>query len=181
MLSSYRNSIRHFGQMRYDGGMKGIDRYGALARPPVTASRSYLDLSGLDHPLIPTAAITGYHEYRGASGHLVRGAFSCSTMTFKYVADVLDCLSAPGVHIVALCSIMDDGIDRFYTLLQHWYPTHLPEAMHPFTFPRPFREWLPKAIDQMYYPHVCPTCGAPAYIGLNVIDCSAECPRVGGL
>ena len=32
----------------------------------------------------------------------------------------------------------------------------------------------PIAFDSMY-PHTCPTCGAPAYVGALKIECSQEC------
>lgn len=34
----------------------------------------------------------------------------------------------------------------------------------------------PQSASPPHYPHVCPTCKAPAYIGFSKVDCSAGCP-----
>lgn len=35
------------------------------------------------------------------------------------------------------------------------------------------------AVDPAAFPHRCPGCGAPAYLGLVKVDCSAKCSRGG--
>lgn len=167
--------------------MKGIDRFGMLSRPPVRPGWSYVDLSEISHPVVPTNVTGGIHEYRGSTGHLKRGTFSCETTVFDKIMAMVDFLSMEGLHIVALCGIMDSTplhANRTYALVHHWYRRGSLEADHPIQRPRPFAEWLPRAaglIDAGHYPHRCPKCGSAAYIGLNVIDCSGDCPRVGGI
>lgn len=31
------------------------------------------------------------------------------------------------------------------------------------------------AVDLSRYPHACPTCGGPAYVGLFLVDCAGSC------
>jgi hypothetical protein len=34
---------------------------------------------------------------------------------------------------------------------------------------------LPKRSDRGRFPHSCPRCGGPAYVGLNDVDCAEGC------
>lgn len=37
-------------------------------------------------------------------------------------------------------------------------------------------EDFPPKIDREMFPHICPRCGSPAYIGgMNTVDCSGKC------
>lgn len=37
------------------------------------------------------------------------------------------------------------------------------------------RQGTMKLLDDALYPHKCPSCGAPAYVGFVLIDCAREC------
>lgn len=42
---------------------------------------------------------------------------------------------------------------------------------------RVFESFIVKTVSPNY-PHDCPRCGHPAYVGFNEVDCSAGCDRI---
>lgn len=85
--------------------------------------------------------------------------FLKSPMWYKFIVSEID-----GVYL---------GIEYFIDGKKHqrngWPTPILEDVLH---IPRAEKK---QEIDLLTYPNKCPTCGEPAYVGLNVVDCSAGC------
>lgn len=158
--------------------MKGIDRFGSLARfhdkriakcCTEFQSEDFVDLTGISAPMIPSLSPDGRHEFIGRDGSLQSTDHPHRVAFFASVAEVESELNSEGAHRVLFCLRTSAGYRMAY-----WSFRTGPAYRRSVLRPRPWVHWLEPKPDLARFPHLCPTCGSAAYVGLNLIECTGE-------
>lgn len=158
--------------------LKDWDNYGARCRSPFG---DYVDLSRLSTPVLPATLPSLLHFYRERDGSLLSIAATCRTQPCRGYAGAEKLLRTPGLkYLMYICDISDSS-----TGPEYW---HLRMASFPageqtegsLVVPITVNEILAKLGGEVEhpldrFPHRCPRCAGPAYVGLNSIDCMRGC------
>lgn len=155
--------------------MTYFDKFGSLCRD---ANSTYIDLTPLKSKFLISKYTSGDHLYHDEYDNLCRGAFACSlkrvyTPSYDAVDEMFSALSDEGVNVVhyMMNILVEDG--RWY--MRAGYVTGI-EARFSVEKPMTMKEHL-GICDNKKFPHSCPKCRAPAYVGFLQIDCSNEVCR----
>ena len=80
------------------------------------------------------------------------------------------------------CPGMDNMVGKIYTIITDINTNGFQFTIGGYAFPyfvlekeRPKYITFPKIIADRIYPHICPYCGASAYIGFSKVECSKDC------
>lgn len=158
-----------------------FDCYGSTLRlPSAEVEADYLDLRQFDIRFFPATHPAGIFFYE-KDGDFISSPYVCrSTRVPGGIEGVRDFLSQPGVH--CLMYVQRRFNDRLlYVRSKHFAPG-TPEADYYVGIPLSMSGWLSKwhgTPDLSRFPHSCPSCSSPAYIGFSVIECSRQDCRQG--
>lgn len=158
--------------------MTDYDRFGSTFRDVTDSSGrrlQYLDLVELgdEVKIVPVSLPANLHTYDSIFGlpPLVT-SFSVKTAVFVTKEHVRDRLLSPGLHFVLYC-FYDDLFNNYFLRL-HTYGPLSDEAVYSAVRPKSMREWLGLEVvpaRDPRFPHDCPRCSGPAFVGLNQIEC----------
>lgn len=161
--------------------MKGIDRFGPVHRGPTSPWAEYVDLTQFHAPVVPSLHDSQLHEYRNGMARLETAAFTHELIVLSSIELVDGFLTdRPGLVRLLVCVREPCTGGHVYGVWSHCFPFGTREADSPIMLPRPYADWLEPEPDRVHYPHTCPRCAAPAYIGMRIVECSGGCPTVGG-
>ena len=136
--------------------------------------REWLSLLKLRAKFVPAIHPAGIHVYRDEEGATWSTAYMCKSQRFATLDDIDRALREPGIHYVLYLVLEPEApIYRLrYGTVAHRDDLSLPVP------PMTQREWLAlqdPTTTLLRYPHRCPRCTGPAYVGLNTIDCARGC------
>lgn len=138
----------------------------------------YLDLTEVPGRFVPAITPANHHLWRdpdtkaGGPDAMVT-AYVTRTIVIVGLDRVGKRLESPGLHRLMYVRDMGDGS---YRMRMHTFGPGSPECEHTGFQPRTQREWLAmKAGKSDRFPHECPRCGGPAFVGAVLVDCQRRC------
>jgi len=165
--------------------MKGIDELGSLERlrSPLSnviassfADWEVINLSELGAWCVPAPSKHGRHEWRDPRGVIRTTEFTPMGQEFETTDALQRYLRSEGIVRLMLALKLPQSTRGIIALVMRFTPP-APEYFRSVLLPRPWATWLEPAVDPSRFPHTCPACEAPAYIGLRTVECSeAGCP-----
>lgn len=150
------------------------DEFGSIHRPKENLQDSrtidYVDLRTFDDCyVVPIALPANLHFYWSMPTISTLG-FVVRSQKFKSVDEIHQLLRGPGMHYVLYCALHDASVTlRWYTVR-----ADTDEYKNALIPKRSVTDQLsgPPSLNLSKYPHRCPKCSRPAYVGLNEVDCS---------
>lgn len=136
----------------------------------------YVDLTQLDVRFLPQTHPASIHFYREGDA-IISVPFTSLCSRVVGLRGVEKLLSASGVHHLLYVFTRKD--DRLTSVRSRCFRSGTPEADFCVGVPGAMSEWIAlwnsESVDPTRFPHWCPRCGRPAYIGMNQIECSGSC------
>lgn len=153
---------------------KTFDRYGSTRLRERVAK--YLDLTQLSAPFIPTDLPNFFHHYYDTSGVAHSVTLGIESAFVSSLFDIETLLSPTiGLHYLFYVESLPTRMRVRYRTIGINTLHALGSIVKPKTMTEWLAEWKVSNIDLSRFPHECRRCGAPAYIGANLVDCSAGC------
>lgn len=157
-----------------------FDRFGTKTYTGPASFSTYLDLTRLRASFIPLLAPVGICTSTLAS-ITYQIPFSVIATIVPDLSAVEDLLHpAKGLHYLMYVQEVTVNTGNAFRVRHHSIPASELIGVSN-TQPRTMTEWLnvweggKVSVDLSRYPNTCLRCGAAAYIGANLIDCSANC------
>lgn len=148
-------------------------------RPTPPPPRSLLPLRA---PVLPAPTLTGRHFYRNAIGELCSTPYSVGQYECLDMNDADDLLSNGTDGVPYLYAVwIDNTVHRSATsrLILRAAFVDIAGPHDSVLKPMPVGELLQQmarnAPDAGRFPHRCPRCNSPAFIGFNLIECTGGC------
>lgn len=151
-----------------------FDRFGSTLRN-IEKDVEYLDLTQFDVKFIFQSRPAGLH-FHSQRGEILSSPFLPRVTMVRPNGGVEQLLSQPGVHHLMYVQRRSGHVPLF--VRSHVFRAGTPQAEFSTVQPKTMSEWLVSwgdAVDLTRFPHCCPRCSKPAYIGFSVVECSAGC------
>lgn len=169
---------------------KDWDAFGTAHR--ASANRTFVDLRPLTSPVMPAVlpGLLHYYYETHPDGSFTIGSYALTCRSERIVGcDSIDRyirlddrLAQPGIHY--LLYVEDVGGDEWNLRVGTVPPGSGTPYTHPVAKPRTVGEILggrmpvlppPRSVDPGRFPHSCPRCSGPAYVGFLEVDCQRGC------
>lgn len=160
------------------------DEFGSIHRPRtmeilgVTRTLEYVDLRQFDDcHVIPIGLPANLHCYWNddRSGISV-DSFVVKSRKFKSVYDIHCYLVRPGIHYILYAMYHDAVIQLRWHTVEAGTKEHDNAVVTMMSVADRLKQArLACQVDPGRFPHTCPRCRAPAYVGFSDVDCSRGC------
>lgn len=159
------------------------DEYGALYRMKtrdfggMQIPINYVDLREFDRcHVIPIGLPTNLHFYRNDTGGICSAAFVVRSRMFSSVYHIHEHLVRPGIHYVLYAVYHDAYVQLRSYSIETGTPEHDGSIVKMMSVTDRLKLSLTAgSLDLKLFPHSCPRCHAPAYVGFSDVDCSRGC------